>query len=323
MTAGYIKEAIARTLKASLEPDQRITKIEKIKGDTLNPTYKIQISSPQGIHSIISKSYLDLDKVKLPETYREWLILTTVPLEGLERAKRAFSALAYLHKKGVKVPRPIALDETHYMVIEEFIEGPNLRELTGKNSEADEILMRALAKWFISLHKAYAPKTETSFLKLDYIHVTLDFLSKMAVSKTLIEKLHSLLNGDKTIFYDTLVMLKSDSSIKHFILSKSNLYGVDFEFCGYGDPANDISEACASILMGNLLQKSMSEHNLQLCNVLIQEYAKQGFDLGDHLSTLVAASLIIHAFWTPQMKEPFLRWATEILRGKFDRILSP
>ena len=65
MTTDDIKEVVTRTLKDSLSPEVRIIEIQKIKGGMLNYAYRIQISTSRRIKNIISKFYLDLDKVKL------------------------------------------------------------------------------------------------------------------------------------------------------------------------------------------------------------------------------------------------------------------
>lgn len=67
------------------------------------------------------------------------------------------------------------------------------------------------------------------------------------------------------------VLVKGDSRIRNFIMSNSQLFGVDFEESQYDDYHKDIAQACGSILDTDPL---FTPKKLKLCQTLIHSYAK-------------------------------------------------
>jgi aminoglycoside phosphotransferase (APT) family kinase protein len=130
--------------------------------------------------------------------------------ETADRIDKEYEMLGRCHGLGVPVPAPIWIKEN--VILMECIEGSSLAEL------------------YDSLHEKESEGRE--FL-IDSERLILDGLASW------LARFHSSLG---------FRMYRGDSILKNFILSGKQIYGVDFEEAGEGDPFTDVGQACSYVL---------------------------------------------------------------------------
>jgi aminoglycoside phosphotransferase (APT) family kinase protein len=132
------------------------------------------------------------------------------PQEAADRAEKEYEMLGRCRRLGVPVPAPILLRENVIMM--EYVDGSSLAEL------------------FDSL---YAREEEIEGFLGGSQRSILDGLASW------LARFHSSLE---------FKMYRGDSILKNFILSGDQVYGVDFEEAGEGDPFTDIGQVCSYAL---------------------------------------------------------------------------
>jgi len=130
--------------------------------------------------------------------------------EAADRVKKEYEVLGRCCRFGVPVPSPIWIREN--VILMEYIEGSSLAEL------------------FDSL---YARDGEADESSGDSRRIILDRLVSW------LARFHSSFG---------FRMCRGDSILKNFILSGRQVYGVDFEEAGEGDPFIDIGQVCSYAL---------------------------------------------------------------------------
>lgn len=110
-------------------------------------------------------------------------------------------------------------------------------------------------------------------------------------------------------------LVKSDSNLKNFLVSKRGMVGVDFEFAHMGDPIEDIGEACAFILDTDPM---FTAEKYELCHTFLRVYQEAtGADLVG-ISDSIAHALREAARFRQNQRDLLLLKATEIAEsGEF------
>jgi len=109
---------------------------------------------------------------------------------------------------------------------------------------------------------------------------------------------------------DTCARIKGDCNLRNFIApAGGDIVGVDFENCPYGEPAEDVADACVSLLASD---PPFTPRKIDLSRMMVQTYRGiAGEDLDD-LDGYVARMLIELSKWRPQHREWLWRWAIQV-----------
>jgi tRNA A-37 threonylcarbamoyl transferase component Bud32 len=110
-------------------------------------------------------------------------------------------------------------------------------------------------------------------------------------------------------------LVKSDSNLRNFLVSKRGIVGVDFEFAHTGNPMEDIGEACAFILDTDPI---FTAEKYELCHTFLRVYQEAtGADLAG-ISDSIAHALREAAHFRQNQRDLLLLKATEIAEsGEF------
>lgn len=137
------------------------------------------------------------------------IVIVKIHQENGVRVEREFSVMDRAFKKGLSVPRPIALRD--FGILMELVDGESagsvFDSLWQETSESADLVMgradfvRSVSNWLADFHRAF------------------DF---------------SLSRGD--------------SVLKNFIVTRDGLTGIDFEEAVEGDPLNDLGQVCSYVL---------------------------------------------------------------------------
>ncbi|MCG8400623.1 MAG: phosphotransferase [Firmicutes bacterium] len=108
---------------------------------------------------------------------------------------------------------------------------------------------------------------------------------------------------------ETGVLSRGDGILKNFIWD-GELWGVDFEEAGPGEPAADIGKTCASILNTDPM---FTATKIDLCRILIERYqAQTHFPITPAVDGHIAAALLEAARWRTRGGELLTSMATKI-----------
>jgi len=104
-------------------------------------------------------------------------------------------------------------------------------------------------------------------------------------------------------------VIRGDSSIKNFILSKNHIWGVDFEESRQGKPVEDVAGICASLLSTDPM---FTEEKFLLCSTFLESYRKAATWTIENINSEIAYALLEKIQWRPQDEEVLRKYATKI-----------
>jgi len=103
--------------------------------------------------------------------------------------------------------------------------------------------------------------------------------------------------------------VRGDSILRNFILSESDIYGVDFEEFRVGKPVEDVTGLCSSILASGQL---FATEKFKFCNKFIETYKGSVEWSLDDIDSKIADALIEKISWRPEDKETLKEHALKI-----------
>ena len=104
--------------------------------------------------------------------------------------------------------------------------------------------------------------------------------------------------------------VKGDCNLRNFrAVPEGGVVGVDFDGCAYGESAEDVAQACASLLASH---PPFTPHKLSLSRLLVAAYREASGDAVDGVDALCARGLIELSKWRPRDREWLWRWAIQV-----------
>jgi tRNA A-37 threonylcarbamoyl transferase component Bud32 len=104
-------------------------------------------------------------------------------------------------------------------------------------------------------------------------------------------------------------LLRSDCTLRNFILGKKLMWGLDFEEAEWGDPARDLGAVCAAILDTDPM---FIDWKVDLCENMIDRYRSSVDWNIDDIETEIAAALKDKVQWRPQHADILTKMADKI-----------
>jgi tRNA A-37 threonylcarbamoyl transferase component Bud32 len=103
--------------------------------------------------------------------------------------------------------------------------------------------------------------------------------------------------------------LRGDATLKNFILSRSRIWGVDFEESRIGKPNEDLATLCVSLLSTDPM---FTDEKFQLCQIFLDAYQKSVKWGIEQLNADISYALLERIQWRPKEEEILRKYATNI-----------
>jgi tRNA A-37 threonylcarbamoyl transferase component Bud32 len=103
--------------------------------------------------------------------------------------------------------------------------------------------------------------------------------------------------------------LRGDANLKNFILSRGQIWGVDFEESRIGKPSEDLATLCASLLSTDPM---FTDEKFQFCQIFLDTYLKSVKWDVEHLNADISYALLERIQWRSSDEEILRKYAYEI-----------
>jgi tRNA A-37 threonylcarbamoyl transferase component Bud32 len=103
--------------------------------------------------------------------------------------------------------------------------------------------------------------------------------------------------------------LRGDATLKNFILSRDQIWGVDFEESRIGKPGEDLATLCVSLLSNDPM---FTDEKFQLCQNFLDTYRKSAQWDVKNISAEISYALLERIQWRPKDEELLRKYAAKI-----------
>lgn len=220
--------------------------------------------------------------------YSDHLSFVSPKLRAECRAQAEYRALQLCQSCNLGAPLPIALFDK--AVLMTAIEG---NALTDQSLTAD--LISRITSWLAQFHSQQLPPglTASALVNPPLIGAikNLEKYIEDHPSDSLASKIQRLLMTFPRSYSDVSVPLRGDPTLANWHISKSVVYGLDFEFFGIGNPIFDLGLFVASILDHTRFSKEAH----RFCQRALAQYMRHNSSIslaGIELAVLCALILI-------------------------------
>jgi tRNA A-37 threonylcarbamoyl transferase component Bud32 len=106
--------------------------------------------------------------------------------------------------------------------------------------------------------------------------------------------------------------IRGDATLKNFLLSNNQIWGVDFEESRPGKPAEDLATICVSLLTTDPM---FTPEKFQLCRIFLDAYRKSSAWAVDSINAEISYAMLLRIQWRPK-DEPLLRQYAMTIRTR-------
>ena len=181
-----------------------------------------------------------------------------------------------------------------------------------------EIEHSVLKKGFshLSIPTPFEKDTENNVIIMSYItgENICDFLNdprKIIDEKIKVVSLLAdwLMNFHSFFSSENQFHIRGDANLKNFILSRSHIWGVDFEESRIGKPSEDLATLCVSLLTTDPM---FTDDKFNLCQIFLETYRKLAHWNINQLNTEISYALLERIQWRPKDEKLLRKYANNI-----------
>lgn len=229
--------------------------------------------------------------------------------ELIDNAERYKTVLLQKRFEGKKNTVAYVISEGHPQILKWFV--PGLRQNL-------DIEYGVLKKGFSDVPMPFpiTKDTENNVLVMSYImgKNICDIINDLGVTLEEKEKLVHLLVDWFVRFHaffktEDGFRIRGDATLRNFILSKNQVWGVDFEESRIGTPSEDIATLCVSLLSTDPM---FTDEKFQLCQYFLDWYRKSARWNIENINAEIAYAMLERIQWRPKDEELLRKYASKI-----------
>ncbi len=103
--------------------------------------------------------------------------------------------------------------------------------------------------------------------------------------------------------------IRGDATLRNFILSKNQIWGVDFEESRSGKPSEDLATLCVSLLSTDPM---FTDEKFMLCQKFLDTYHRSVKWTVENINAEIAYAMLERIQWRPKDEEILRTYATKI-----------
>lgn len=103
--------------------------------------------------------------------------------------------------------------------------------------------------------------------------------------------------------------IRGDATLRNFILSKNQIWGVDFEESRSGKPSEDLATLCVSLLSTDPM---FTDEKFRLCQKFLDTYRRSVKWTVENINAEIAYAMLERIQWRPKDEEILRKYATKI-----------
>lgn len=103
--------------------------------------------------------------------------------------------------------------------------------------------------------------------------------------------------------------IRGDATLRNFILSKNQIWGVDFEESRNGKPAEDVATLCVSLLSTDPM---FTDEKFELCQQFLNTYRRSATWTIENINAEISYAMLERIQWRPKDEDLLRNYATKI-----------